>query len=140
MSYNILLKAQLERLVDKLQSQIYSYGTSATAKNVLAKEVTKSDFVLKVGAKVYVKFTDNTTTSPSSGNFTLNVNSTGAKSIALANTNNTLCSYEYAEDFCSNKVQQFVYDGTYWVYLRDNSDGGTPEDLLITTNEFEQLN
>ena len=138
MSYNLLLKTQLERLINKLLPQIYTYGTSSTLKNVLDKEVVLNNFILKSGAKIFVKFTDTSVTNPSSGNFSLNVNSTGAKSMILANSN-TACSYEYADDFYNNKVQQFVYDGLNWVYIKDNSEGGSPADFLVTTNEFEHL-
>ena len=134
MAFNILLKSQLQRLVDKLFAQIFTYGICATARDTVAKEVTLSGFVLKTGARISVRFTDTTTTNPVSGTITLNVNQTGAKSVKISATNET-CDYTAAEWFCNNIVQSFVYDGTNWIIQADKSD----IDALVTTNEFKNL-
>lgn len=136
MALNILLKSQLQRLVDKLFAQIYSYGVSSTARNEVAKVVTYEGFVLKTGAHISVCFIDTTTSDPSSGAITMNVNSTGVKSVYLSNTN-TACTYEMASLFCDSKVNSFVYDGSHWVLL--SVDGMSVEDALITTEEFENF-
>lgn len=89
------------------------YGTCSTYSDVTAKIVTLTDstgFSLTTGAVVVVKFTyANRAESP-----TLNVNSTGAKSImrygTTAVSNGTTDSGWMAES-----VQMFIYDGTNWV-------------------------
>lgn len=134
MAFNILLKSQLQRLVNKLFAQIFTYGTCSTARNVVAKEVSLSGFVLKQGSHINVRFTDTSTSNPSSGNISLNVNSTGAKEIKISSTN-AICDYTAAELFCNNIVQSFVYDGSNWI-IQANTSG---LDALITKSEFENL-
>lgn len=81
------------------------YGTCATAAATVAKVVTCSDFVLETGASIVVKFTYyNTGASP-----TLNVNSTGAKSIKAYGTT-APSTYMWR----SGEAVLFVYDGSYW--------------------------
>lgn len=89
------------------------YGTCDTAADTAAKVVTLTDatgFSLTAGAVVVVKFTNtNSVASP-----TLNVNSTGAKSIyrygtTAANTSQSSTGWR------AGAVQIFVYDGTGWV-------------------------
>ena len=46
MAFNLLLKSQLERFVDNLFPQIYSYGTCSTGKNDVAKVVALTGFIL----------------------------------------------------------------------------------------------
>ena len=98
----------------------------STARNVAAKAATLSNFVLKPGATIAVKFTDTTTTNPSSGNLTLNVNGTGAKNIAFTRngTFGTL-TYNNAGAFYNNLTHIFTYNGTYWVCLSYNADNNT---------------
>lgn len=98
------------------------YGTCATAAATAAKVVTLSNttgWELVAGTIVGVKFTyTNTAQNP-----TLNVNSTGAKSIwygqAVLTTGN-LNKAGYA-----NRVEYYMYDGTNWVWINwgvdDNS-------------------
>lgn len=84
----------------------YHYGTCSTAAATVAKVVTLSGFSLYTGAMVSVYFTyANTASSP-----TLNVNSTGAKSIRVNNAVITAPYYWQA----GNTVT-FIYNGTYWV-------------------------
>lgn len=81
------------------------YGTCSTAAATVAKVVTCAGFVLETGASIAVKFTNyNTGASP-----TLNVNSTGAKSIKMYGTTapNTYM-------WRSGEAVLFVYDGSYW--------------------------
>ncbi len=136
MAFNLLLKAQLERFLDKLEPQIHTFATSSTAQNVVDKVAILNGFILGAGAKVTVRFTDTSSVSPSSGNITLNVNSTGAK-VVKTSDDNTICTYEDAESFCNNKVQQFVYDGTNWVWIKGGTSssggGGSSSDTLIAT-------
>lgn len=98
------------------------YGTCTTAADTAAKVVTVSadqDFKLTVGALVMVKFSETNTAS----NVTLNVNSTGAKSIYYANvvytsTSSTACGY-------ANTHNIYMYNGSYWVWVGHGSDSNT---------------
>lgn len=94
------------------------FVSCSTARNIVAKVVTVDQFNLTKGALVTVKFTDATATDPSSGDLTLNVSGTGAKPIADEHSN--ALTYESASYFCNNRVCEFQYDGTNWVWL--NSD------------------
>ena len=93
------------------------YGTCATAAGTAAKEVTITDttgWELKAGTIIGVKFSN----SNSASNVTLNVNSTGAKSIWYNNAvytgnSNAICGY-------ASRVNYYMYDGsTYWIYLHN---------------------
>lgn len=82
------------------------YTTCSTAAGTAAKTADKTGFVLATGAMVAVKFTNaNTAANP-----TLNINSTGAKSI---------CQYGVTaaglNSWKAGAVLIFVYDGTSWV-------------------------
>lgn len=89
------------------------YGTCTTAAGTAAKVVTLTDstgFTLQAGTIVAVKFTyANTASNP-----TLNVASSGAKSIkqygttAVGNGNQTT-------GWIAGAIQIFVYDGTNWI-------------------------
>lgn len=97
------------------------YGTSSTAAGTAAKVATISNadgFVLVPGVQVAIKFTTvNSASSP-----TLNVNSTGAKTIKYRGAAITSSTYYWG----SNQVVTFVYDGEAWQttdYLKNpNSD------------------
>lgn len=134
MALNLLLKAQLQRFAEKLFSQIYTYNVCSTARNIVAKEVNITGFVLKTGSKIDVKFTDVSSELPSSGYITLNVNNTGAKNVKLSSTNE-VCDYTMSDFFCNNVTQTFVYDGTNWIIYANKSDNNA----LITKNEFQNL-
>lgn len=84
------------------------YGVCPTTGNQPAKEVNEiPDFVLETGAKVSVRFThENIASSP-----TLNVNSTGAKSIRNSRTEVGTLTYRWF----AGQVVDFIYDGTYWL-------------------------
>jgi hypothetical protein len=84
------------------------YGTSSTASSTAAKTVSYSGFTLETGATINVVFSNaNTAAAP-----TLNVNSTGAKSIAVED--GTTTSATYPAYFPAGAVITFVYDGTKW--------------------------
>lgn len=80
----------------------YIYGTCSTAAGTAAKVATLSNFSLYTNATVHIKFTNNNTVDAP----TLNVNSTGAKSIV---TNGV--KYAYWE---AGATVTFSYDGTNW--------------------------
>lgn len=121
------------------------YAECSTARNVAAKTVTLPGFKLEAGARISVRFTDTGSSNPASGNITLNVNGTGAKEIVDSHTNKTKLTYT-SSLFCNNMVNDFIYDGTYWVYMnRDNNttyssktaaSGGTATSLCTTGEKY----
>lgn len=85
------------------------YGTCSTSASTKAKTVSVGSFSLTTGARILIKFTvTNTASSP-----TLNVNSTGAKSIMYRG------SAISAGYLAANRVYEFVYDGTDWELIGD---------------------
>lgn len=107
------------------------YGLCTSADDTAAKVVTvgaDQDFKLTVGALVMVKFT----ISNSARNVTLNVNSTGAKSIYYNNAvytgpSTTVCGYANAHFI-------YMYDGTNWVWVGHGSDS-TPNIMSVAEGE-----
>lgn len=90
-----------------------AYGYCEIAANTAAKTVDMTDFKLEKGTTIYVKFANgNTTNSP-----TLNVQSTGAKSIVFAGTDRTT--------WPAGAILALTYDGTNWLV-----DPGTTYDAL----------
>lgn len=82
------------------------YGTCSTAAGTAAKVVTCSNFlVLETGARVTVKFSE----TNSAASATLNVNSTGEKSIYYRGAALVSANYWNANDLVT-----FIYDGTNW--------------------------
>jgi hypothetical protein len=93
----------------------YSYGTCSTAASTAAKVVTLDGFSLYTGATVSVSFTY----ANSVANATLNVNSTGAKTIQVYGSALTADSiYNWA----ANAMIDFTYDGTYWKMSTTSAD------------------
>lgn len=114
-------KANLNTVMSTL-----TLATCSTARNVAAKVATLANFVLKPGATIVVKFTDTTKSNPSSGNLTLNVNNTGAKTIAFTRNGAIgALTYTGAGAFYNNLAHVFTYNGTYWVCLSYNADNNT---------------
>ena len=107
--------ATVEKIKD---NQAHIFLNCSTARSTAAKTVACS------GCSVYVRFTSTGTSNPSSGNLTLNINSTGAKPIVIGNSNKTAMTYANAGELCGNKCHQFVYDGTNWVFVGRDSGGG----------------
>lgn len=82
------------------------YGVCSTAAGTAAKTVTIDAFSLETGVKIAVKFSNaNSASSP-----TLNVNSTGAKSIVSYGTTSA-GTYKWN----AGAVVEMTYDGTSWV-------------------------
>ena len=95
---------------------ICSTGASTPAKTV---SIDSGTFTLEKGAKVTVKFTNkNTANSPS-----LNVNSTGAKSIQH---NGALIASASNKNLLYGTLD-FVYDGTYWQLVGNYIDTNTAQ-------------
>lgn len=93
------------------------YGTCGTAAGTSAKVVTCSDYILQTGTIIGVLFTTaNTTATP-----TLNVNSTGAKSIYIGAS--TPDSTTNVLKWSANTMIYFMYDGTYYRYITSISAG-----------------
>lgn len=93
------------------------YGTSSTIASTAAKVVTCSGFTLATGAIVGVLFsTANTAATP-----TLNVNSTGAKSIYVGSA--TPSATDNVLKWSANTLLYFQYDGTYFRYITSISAG-----------------
>ena len=102
------------------------YAECSTAVNVVAKVISCDGFVLEPGAVIAIRFTDTTTTAPTSGNITLNINGTGAKNI-VPKENNTVYSYAWAWYFSNNRTWLFVYNGTYFICLNQDNNNVNPE-------------
>lgn len=99
-----------------------TYCTCSTAAGTAAKVVTidsgDTNWVLRKGSIIAVKFTNTNTAS----NVTLNVNNTGAKSVyynTSVNTGNSNSIFGYA-----NRVVFYLYDGTNWVWISDSRHDG----------------
>lgn len=88
------------------------FGTCGTAAGTAAKTVDVANYSLITGARVVVKFTY--TNSAAVANLTLNVSSTGAKSIKYRGSN-----LPNAGKLSAGSVHEFVYDGTNYEYVGD---------------------
>ena len=107
---------------------ILHYGTCSTAAATAAKTVTLAGYTLDTGSRVMVKFTvTNTAANP-----TLNVNSTGAKSIMYRGAAIT------AGYLAANRVYEFVYDGTNYEFVGDiNTDTNNKVTQEVSTANGE---
>lgn len=86
------------------KADLVAIATCSTSAGTQAKTVSVTNFRLVTGALCYVKFSNtNTASSP-----TLNVSSTGAKTIRYKNASVA------ANMIKANVVYEFSYDGTYW--------------------------
>lgn len=107
------------------------YGTCSTAAATAAKVVTCSGFVLKTGATVTVYHsTASTVRTSSSVAITLNVNSTGAKNIAMRSgttLRTTAKSSGYSFHYQAGDYITYMYDGTYWVVIGSKKSISNPE-------------
>lgn len=109
------------------------YGTCGTAAGTAAKVATIQDsqaFTLITGVTVHIKFTySNTNASP-----TLNVNSTGAKSIKKYGTTTT--GTTETQSWYAGSIVSFTYDGTNWVQndYKYDTDTTYTGDGLISVN------
>lgn len=89
----------------KVPYAICSTGTYTGAK--VATIINDVPFSLEPGAIVFVKFTNYQNSYP-----TLNVNSTGAKTVQFKGENAS--GDYYAPPIGKNGILKFMYDGTYW--------------------------
>ena len=101
-----------------------NYGTCSTAAATAAKVVACTGFALVTGAEITVKFTvTNTASSP-----TLNVNSTGAKSIYYRG------SAISAGYLAANRTYTFRYNGTQYDLVGDINTDTNTDTLATQTN------
>ena len=108
--------------INEINTALVAYGECSTARSTADKVVTITGLTVKTGTRIAVRFTDTGTSNPSSGNLTLQVNSMTAKTIVDGHSNKTVLTYSNAGYFYNNLVAEFIYDGTYWVYMnRDNN-------------------
>lgn len=85
-------------------------GTSSTTSVNAEKIVSLSGFLLSTGATILVTFTNaNTADTP-----TLNVNSTGA--ISIADESGIVASSTTPFYVPAGATVEFIYNGTYWIY------------------------
>ena len=118
-------KTKLDRITANAAYQI-PYATCSTALATAAKVATISNgvsFSLGAGAIVAIKFTNGILGNPTNLT-TLNVNSTGAKTVKYYSSSNTTSSNNIKDS-----LFVFVYDGTYWwvtnTYMYTTVGGGT---------------
>lgn len=95
------------------------YGSCATSAQTSAKTVLISDFELKTGIVVLIKFTNSNTAD----NPTLNVSGTGAKAMLYNGTE--------LSDLRNDRVYEFVYDGTYYQCVCGVSSYSTVTDTTL---------
>lgn len=125
------LNQSSDKTIDIPVNQSY-YGTCVDNGDVVAKTVTISNqnFKLAIGAVVSVKFSSANTAS----NVTLDVNSTGAKSIyyntaVYAGASTTVCGN-------ANNVCTYIYDGTNWVWLSHGADNNTTYSTMAANEVY----
>lgn len=121
---NGLMSATDKKAIEVLKKPL---ATCATGRATAAKAATLANFTLQVGATIAVKFTNTAgTANPASGNLTLNVNGTGAKTIGyFRNGNKAAISYVSGNFFYNNATHIFTYDGTFWLCMDWNADNNT---------------
>lgn len=117
------------------QNTPVAFGTCASAAAEQNKVVTVSDsnWQLKVGSIVGVKFSNSNTYSATAQNpCTLNVNSSGAKAVyydtgVYTGTNADILGY-------NNRTNFYMYDGTYWIWLNTSylDEGAVPSAYCTT--------
>ena len=123
-----------ERTIDGVNfngsKNIHHYGTCSTASATVAKTVALDGFVLATGAVVHVKFNNTNLAS----NATLNVNSTGAKTIRMNNMNVPPGVIQ------GGTAYSFVYDGTYWQMTSGGGSSGlTTDGSTMLNGNFNNL-
>lgn len=105
------------------------FGTCNNQTSNQKKTVTISsaqNFELKVGTCIYVKFdANNTYTATADAEVMLNVNSTGDITIRGGNTANALTGTNTTMFGRINYINQYIYDGTYWVWCGSSADNNT---------------
>ena len=114
------------------------YGTCSTEGSEQIKLVEISaiqNFELKVGVVVAVKF-DNTNTFVATEEepVQINFNDTGAANIYYGNSNNPLGNNVIAFGE-GGFINQYMYDGEYWIWMGRSNDDDTKYSLATTEHE-----
>lgn len=109
-------------------ANIHHYCTCSTSAATVAKTASLSGFVLATGAHVDVKFTVTNTAS----NPTLNINSTGAKSIYYKGAAIGACFLQ------ANKTYHFVYNGSQYELVCDQLTSA-PISFSISTSTWSSV-
>lgn len=107
------------------------YGTSSTAATTAAKTSTIANFKLRPGAIVNITFS--TANTKKDAALTLNVNSTGAKTIYV---NNAATSSTNTLVWSANETLTFVYSGSYWFFLGRN---GVARQVTTISNSYSEI-
>ena len=109
-------------------ADVIHYGSCSTDAATVEKVVACTNYALKTGGRITVKFTvTNTAANP-----TLNVNSTGAKAIYYRGT---AIGTGY---LVANRTYEFVYNGTQYELVGDiNTDTNTKVTQTLTTTNAE---
>lgn len=107
------------------------YGTSSTAATTAAKTSTIANFKLRPGAIVNITFSTANTKVDTA--LTLNINSTGAKTIYV---NNAATSSTNTLVWSANETLTFVYSGSYWFFL---GRSGVAKQMTNISNQYEMI-
>lgn len=129
-------KVKISETTYDLADTRIAIGTCPTAAGTATKVVTitsPSNWTLRTGAMISVKFTNtNTASSPK-----LNVNSTGAKSIYY---NNAVYTSASSYGGYANRYITYQYDGTNWVFISwgydSNSDTKATQTRTSTDKNY----
>lgn len=104
------------------------YGTCTSQAANQTKAVTiaaAQGFTLEAGATIYVKFdANNTYSATADAPVKLNVNNTGAKNIYFGGSSTPTGTNTTAFGR-TNYINQYIYDGTYWVWQGSSTDNNT---------------
>ena len=107
------------------------YGTCSTAAGTTTKVVVCSEFELKAGALIAVRFDYGNTAT---GTCYLNVNSTGAKRIRRANGSTQAVNNIWD----AGDIVTFVYDGSSWIITGTECDIDASVFTLFTSLGWTQ--
>ena len=122
------------------------YAECTTQGNVAAKTVSISNFRLVIGARIVVKFNY---THTSTDNATLNVSSTGAKTILKFTPHSYYSpdgvSGQYItskHSWCFGESLELVYDGTNWVIIGSSgyTSGGRNSSVITISSTSDYVN
>lgn len=139
---NTWYKKAASKIWDYIKSKIQAssnevaYGTCTTAAGTATKVVTldtAGNWTLKKGCRVCVKFTNtNTFSATAESPCKLNVNNTGAKNIYWGSSGNPTGTNTTAFGR-ANYINEYVYDGTYWVWCGSSADNNTTYSNMTTS-------
>ncbi len=115
----------------------HHYAVCSTAAATAAKTVSLTGFQLVNGAEITVRFT--VTNTAAVANLTLNINSTGAKSIKYRNAD-----LPSADTLSTGRTYRFVYDGTCYQIVGDidtavSYPAGTADILSAGTDTTDRV-